>query len=161
MIRGEVSKGGVLMDRSAIDISYYIVNYCNEHNIPISNLKLQKLLYYVQAAFLVRGKEAFSDEIRPWRYGPVVEAVYQEFKIYVNKNIETTVSDIRLADDEKTIINEVIESYKSYSPSRMIGKTHNEDPWKNAYRNEDEVIQKETIRNYYGRHRGYLYGKSE
>lgn len=35
----------------AIEISKYIVNYANEKGLDITNLKLQKLLYYVQAAF--------------------------------------------------------------------------------------------------------------
>ena len=43
-----------------IEISKYIVNYANEKGLGITNLKLQKLLYYVQAAFLL-----LSDVILP------------------------------------------------------------------------------------------------
>lgn len=149
------------MKRSAIDMSYYIVNYCNENWIEISNLKLQKLLYYVQAAFLVSGNEAFEDEIRPWRYGPVVSDVYQEFKIYVNRDIDDIFPDIPLEENEKKIVDKVIESYRYYTPPQMINKTHNEEPWKNAYSNRDNVIAKETIREYYNRHKDFLYGKSK
>lgn len=69
----------------AIEISKYIVNYANEKGLDITNLKLQKLLYYVQAAFLLlsEGKEpCFSDKIVAWLHGPVVENVYYEYSKY-------------------------------------------------------------------------------
>src|SRR5271165_1232342 len=47
----------------------------------ISNLKLQKLLYYVQGYHLAfYGSELFPDPIVAWQYGPVVEGVYHNFK---------------------------------------------------------------------------------
>ena len=69
----------------AISVAKYIINYSNSIDSPISNLKLQKLLYYVQAAFLVEeGKKCFCDEIVAWAFGPVVPDVYtnilKEFK---------------------------------------------------------------------------------
>lgn len=146
------------MSRTAIDMSYYIINYCNNHDISISNLKLQKLLYYVQAAFLTNGKEAFTDEIHPWRYGPVVSEVYQEFKIYVSGNIQDKFPDIKLSESEAELTNRVIESYREYTPPQMINKTHQEGPWKNASFNKDDIIKKETIRDYYNRHGDLLYG---
>ena len=39
-----------------------IVNYSNEKEYNISNLKLQKLLYYIQAYFLVKKKRPCFDE---------------------------------------------------------------------------------------------------
>ena len=47
----------------------------------ISNLKLQKLLYYAQGSFLaVTDKPLFEDNIVAWCHGPVVESVYHEYK---------------------------------------------------------------------------------
>ena len=46
---------------------------------PLTNLRLQKLLYYAQAwSLVVRESELFSDEVEAWRYGPVVPSVYQK-----------------------------------------------------------------------------------
>ena len=146
------------MSRSAIEMSHSVVNYCIDHNIPISNLKLQKLLYYIQAAFLINGREAFSDEIYPWRYGPVVADVYQAFKMYVNRNIEDRFMDVYLDKKESEIADRVIESYRNYSPLQMVNKTHVEGPWRNAYANKDSIITKDAIRDYYNRHEELLYG---
>ena len=56
----------------ASDIARYIIERCKETNRTISNLKLQKILYFVQAEFLVSTNHAcFSDPIEAWDFGPV------------------------------------------------------------------------------------------
>lgn len=62
---------------SAIDVARYIILYCKEKEYPISNLKLQKLLYSVQAQFLITKRDpAFLEEIEAWDFGPVVPEVF-------------------------------------------------------------------------------------
>lgn len=63
----------------AIDLANYIVDKCIEDNAPITNLQLQRILYFVQKDFLKRGYQAFSDDIEAWRCGPVVPNVYFYF----------------------------------------------------------------------------------
>ena len=61
---------------TAIDLSKYIVLKCIQDEHPISNLQLQKILYYIQKDFLSRDDLAFSDSIEAWQFGPVVPNVY-------------------------------------------------------------------------------------
>lgn len=42
---------------NVLDISRYIINYSNDCNYIISNLKLQKLLYFIQVYFLIEAKK--------------------------------------------------------------------------------------------------------
>ena len=51
----------------AVPLSRYIVSKCVQDGCPISNLQLQKILYYVQKEFLKSGKPAFSDDIEAWQ----------------------------------------------------------------------------------------------
>lgn len=60
----------------AIELSKYIVSKCIDDGFPISNLQLQKILYYIQRDFLRIGKPAFPDAIEAWQFGPVVPNVY-------------------------------------------------------------------------------------
>ena len=60
---------------TAINLSKYIVFKCIEDGHPISNLQLQKILYYIQKDFLCRDDLAFSDDIEAWQFGPVVPNV--------------------------------------------------------------------------------------
>ena len=69
----------------AIDVSRYVINYSNQHEYGISNLKLQKILYFIQAYFLMstlNHTACFQDVIEAWDFGPVVPSVYHEFKQY-------------------------------------------------------------------------------
>lgn len=47
----------------------------------VTHLKLQKLLYYVYAEFLLKTSEAlFNEPLVAYAYGPVVESVYHRYK---------------------------------------------------------------------------------
>ncbi len=47
----------------------------------ISNLKLQKLLYYAQGFSLaLTGKPLFNDQIKAWIHGPVVPSVWADYR---------------------------------------------------------------------------------
>ena len=43
---------------SALELSKYIVTKCINDGKPISNLQLQKILYYIQRDFLKQGEPA-------------------------------------------------------------------------------------------------------
>lgn len=56
----------------------FVRNIENEDTDQISNLKLQKLLYYCQGAFLaIKNEKLFEDDILAWTHGPVIEKIYQ------------------------------------------------------------------------------------
>ena len=77
------------MTYKVLDIARYIINYSNEQQYGISNLKLQKLLYFVQAEFLAfteKKQPCFQEEIEAWGFGPVVPGVYKEFRQYGSSN---------------------------------------------------------------------------
>ena len=68
---------------SALDIAKYIIDYSNRRDTPVSNLQLQKILYYIQMNFYRRlNKPAFNEDIEAWRYGPVVSSVYNVYCMY-------------------------------------------------------------------------------
>lgn len=48
------------MKYSVLDVCRHVINYSNEHDYEISNLKLQKVLYFIQAYFLIQKKRPYS-----------------------------------------------------------------------------------------------------
>ena len=151
-----------------LDVANYIVNYSIDSGKPISNLKLQKILYYVQAASLVENDmPMFNDEICAWTYGPVVKSVYHEFKSYANAAIEDYVNEKYtdygltydpeynpneiISDNDKKIINRVVSRYQDTSPLEMVRKTHREEPWKSAYEKHNSVIKGDVIKSFYSK----------
>ena len=67
---------------NALSIANYIVNNWSD-KIEITNLKLNKLVYYSYVESLRKlGRPLFDDAIEAWQYGPVEPAVYQAFSSY-------------------------------------------------------------------------------
>ena len=61
----------------------------NENGDFMSNMKLQKMLYYQQGFHLAYyGTPLFDEEIEAWMYGPVVPCVYEHFKNYGRQGID-------------------------------------------------------------------------
>lgn len=140
------------MSYNACDVAEYVVFYSNSKDYSISNLKLQKLLYFIQGEFLKNGRECFNDEMEAWDYGPVVDEAYKKYKVYSGGNIPGFIAKnpSNITDDDKAIIASVVDNYKDYTASQLVEITHAQSPWKNAYkagfRNE---ISKDSIENYF------------
>ena len=125
----------------------------NEYNIVpeyITNLKLQKLLYYVQAISLqVFEKTAFKEKIMAWSYGPAVNEVYQKYKVNHSNEIKTENNTKKISYGLEKVINEVINSYGSMEATKLIDFTHEEDPWKNTEINKE--IKVDIIKEYFNK----------
>ena len=140
---------------SAIDVARYVVEYCNAHKYSMSNLKLQKILYFIQAYFLIEShnkQPCFYEDIEAWDFGPVVPEVYSEFKQFGSTDIPSMwyAFDF-IASNDKKLIRDVIEKFKYYSASDLVKITHGQAPWQDAYnKGYNRVITIEAIRGYFG-----------
>lgn len=153
---------------SALDTACKVVNYANEKGWSMSNLKLQKVLYFVQGYYLqmVR-KPFFEEEIEAWPYGPVVPNVYEQFQKYGSGCIpvtneytvfdyikwkdETCVYDENVfSKDDLAFIEEVVNKLRRYSASDLVTITHLQSPWKNAIKKgKCSIIHKDCIQEYF------------
>ena len=98
----------------------------------LTNLRLQKLLYYVQAWSLVmRRKPMFQDRIEAWVHGPVVPSVYRHFSHkgpmpIVEADVENV--EIELDEEEASFVASVWETYKAYSALKLREMTPSGGP---------------------------------
>lgn len=120
------------MAYKALDIANKIVSKTDlEHGDTISNLKLQKMMYYQQGFHLAYfGTPLFDEDIVAWQYGPVVPSVYKEYKSFESNSISTSKKGISLSDDEEELFNNVYEEYNQFSAVALMKMTHEEFPWK-------------------------------
>lgn len=140
----------------AIDIANFFIDY-NAHCIDetITNLKLNKLLYFAQGYSLaLYDKPLFSENIEAWQYGPVVANVYHKFKSNNKENIAHTYGKFSLdIYDSNTIeiLLAVINDYGKYSSSKLIEITHEKDsPWDMVYsENVNNIIPNNAIKEYF------------
>ncbi len=139
----------------ALDVAKYFLFLARskEAGDTISNLKIQKMLYYAQAySLLFREKPLFDERIEAWKHGPVVKEVYNEFKRYgVNSISFDEINDFStdLIGSDEEILNLLIfifNKYGSMSASYLSNKTHEEEPWKKTFNeNLRNEITQETI----------------
>lgn len=116
----------------------------------ISNMKLQKLLYYMQGFHLAYFESPlFEEEIEAWMYGPVVPCVYNEYKGYANAGLSPHEEIITLGEEEEKLFDEVYNVYGEYSAIGLMNLTHQESPWKNVPTGVGNVIPKETMKEFF------------
>lgn len=135
-----------------LTISDYIIWRCSNEGHPISNLKLQKLLYFVQAEFLVTtGKPCFREAIEAWDFGPVVPKIYREFCIYGSAQIPVSaVTNPILAMGTKELIDGIIFECLPFSSSQLVEITQHQSPWICAYaKGYGTEITNESILNFF------------
>lgn len=120
------------MAYKVLDIANKIISKTDlEHGDTISNLKLQKMMYYQQGFHLAYfGTPLFDEDIVAWQYGPVVPSVYKEYKSFESNSISTSKEGISLSDDEEELFNNVYEEYNQFSAVALMKMTHEESPWK-------------------------------
>lgn len=101
-------------------------------NEGTTNLVLQKLLYFVQAASLYYLKQpAFTDDIEAWQYGPVVPEAYRAFKY----NFEELKNSQEIEEPNLTrIIRIIVERLGSRSAFELVNLTHSYDSWKENWK---------------------------
>lgn len=147
------------------DIADYIILRLKtgEDSILIINLKLQKLLYYVQAWSLGINRQAmFDGDFQAWVHGPVNREIYERFK---SKNIysEITIEDVinkdvfnTVSEDDQEFINFILENYQRFSGAELERMTHLERPWIEArsgigpFECCENIISQDTMMEYYG-----------
>lgn len=135
-----------LSDNKTLSLSRYIVRRSNQMGIVITHLKLQKILYYIQGMFLAQFKRsAFPDTIEAWQYGPVVRNVYSYY-CYNGALPLIEKEDIDLScyysNEERELIDNVINQKLSMSARDLVRATHEEEPWK---RHADHIEEKPVI----------------
>ena len=117
----------------------------------LTNLKLQKLLYYQQGFHLAFfGTPLFDESVESWMYGPVVPCVYDEYSKYGSASLPVTTEAITLTEDEERLFNEVFDAYREFSAIGLMNKTHSERPWLEAVPHDrGTVISQDSMKAYF------------
>lgn len=112
------------MAYSAVELSKYIINKCTRDNKPISNLQLQKILYFIQREYLQKkGAVAFDDPIEAWQFGPVVPNAYYRFCGYGGIPISNEYT-IDASQFDSVSIDPIVCEKRSLDPWDLVKETH-------------------------------------
>lgn len=151
------------MSYSASIIAYTFVKKGIKENKFVTQMKLQKLVYFAHGYHLAKYKEPLvKEEFQAWEFGPVIPVLYQEYKYYGSGPI-TDVSLISWGDNIENKLNELDakarnsieytwQALKDLSAYQLSNWSHKANsPWSNYYQNgvSEIAIPNEQIERYF------------
>lgn len=137
----------------SLDIANYFLSLTDEDSGEIiSNLKVQKLVYYAQGFHLALYKRPlFNEIIEAWTHGPVIPELYHAYKSHGSGPIPspTNLDLSKYNSDIKELLDEIYAVYGQYSAWKLREMTHSEPTWINAYNRSDKIISHEELIEYF------------
>lgn len=143
----------VIIMHSAHQVSIHIIDWCYRSSISITNLKLQKLLYFVQGEYYrIKKERLIREEFYAWQLGPVIPEIYFEFSIFSSSNIPNQGKANDIVQSESIIIDKILNKYKCFSTWDLVELSHEQDPWKYNYEifGNKSLIPFKSICEYFG-----------
>lgn len=145
-------------NNSAEKMALYIISSGRE----ITNLLLQKVLYYVKAISEVfEGKSIIKEPCEAWKFGPVFPSVYEKYREFGKQEIEIGLSkeyvNELLTEEEKRVADYVMSTFGIYNAWFLKDLTHLEEPWLAARKGLAEndasrnVMDEEIISRYFAK----------
>ena len=126
---------------NAIDVAKYIVTYCNEKGAPITNLKLQYILYLCWKKYFSFTKSAlFADRFVARRCGPVNLDAYYEFSIWAG-NLIMRSYEVEIEESCRVFIQLCVDKYMEVSVSKLATDIQRDgSPWHITWKNGEFFI---------------------
>ncbi|MEZ0180378.1 Panacea domain-containing protein ['Camptotheca acuminata' phytoplasma] len=121
------------------DVTNYLIRQIYTCQCQITNMKINKLLYYIQGYYVAKyDKFLFEEPIEAWMFGPVIPHIYGEFFEFVDKPIDKDyicqgATNNEITQEAKDIIEQVIQKYANLDAYKLSVQTHKESPWQQAY----------------------------
>lgn len=129
-----------------------VISYIFEKAQEVTPLALQKILYFIQGIYMaLYDIPMYDEDCEAWVHGPVYESVYDMFKTFKYNPIDDNRFVMfknrfqELSENEKAVIDLIIESFGMYSGKVLEQITHNEEPWIRARDGSSSIMPSEAI----------------
>lgn len=137
------------------DVANFVLDVADDREIAITNLSLQKLLYFIHGWFYsIYEEPLIKNKFEAWQYGPVQRVLYDQFKVFRDRpirNVRTTYINPEdgqniykpygIGESHQETIKQVLDKYASYSAIQLVEKSHKEDsPWEFVWKQAEEAI---------------------
>lgn len=141
---------------STLDIARYVIQYAFDDTEPVTNLALQKILYFMQYSSLVLLKTPLNSKIEfeAWKHGPVVREVYSHYRInggcLIMPDADDSLED-DLYQEMKTHfgkLNTYISKWLRFNPWKLVDISHKPGTaWAECYKEgENNIIPVDLIK---------------
>lgn len=137
------------------DVTNTLLDCADEKGVEVTNLSLQKLLYFIHGWFFsIYDSPLIKNKFEAWQYGPVQRVIYDQFKGLKDQPIhglratfinpltgEDEYRNPKVEDDHRAIILEILSKYEKYTVGRLVDESHSEDgPWEFVWKQAEDSI---------------------
>lgn len=137
------------------DVANFTLDFADQRNLKLTNLALQKLLYFVHGWFYAMYDEPLiKNKFEAWQYGPVQRVIYDQFKTFKDTPIRgvratyidpTTGEPVyrapRISSEHADVIRGVLQKYENHTAGQLVRESHIEDgPWEYVWQQAEEVV---------------------
>lgn len=136
----------------AKDIAIFIINWFQNRGQAITNLRLQKLLYFVQGEYCTKtGNRLIKDDFYAWQLGPVIPQIYSQYSIYSSSPLPIQNSEPTISYSDSVQIEEALIKYMNFTTWELVDISHEQDPWKynHSIFGDKSIIPFGAIKNYF------------
>ncbi len=123
----------------AEDVARFVIDECIEEGNPVSNLKLQKILYFMWIDwFKARGEYLFDNKIEGWHFGPLVPDVYRRYRIFLADPIRDTEEHLITSRSDLRLLKKLVRRYNGMALGDLIQESRRDgSPWDRAGRDRE------------------------
>lgn len=151
-------------------LANYILDRCDANGRDVTNLALQKLMYFCHTWMLVRYKVPLvKHSFEAWEFGPVLPYVYRDFKEHGDSRITTRARSLNLSSgeretaqlnlpaEESEFLDSLIAFYARLSAFDLVMMSHVAGgPWDQVWRHSGKAnpgmrITNQMIETFYSR----------
>lgn len=149
-----------------------IEKYMKSNLCIITNLKLQKIMYFVEAYYMSKettANELYDSEWSAWDYGPVNRKLYDYFKKYGSLELNLSEEEQQIAEQlpniNKKYINIIYKRFGCFNAFDLVSLTHMKNsPWEKIKKSKqynfqvlnESVIDKKTTCEWFEKEFGFL-----
>ena len=144
---------------NALKIADTLVRYGINRDQTCDPLQIIKMTYFCHGWMLgLYDREMFSQPVLAWKYGPVIQNVYDEVKRYGRRPINHPLLRFEYEEfdeQESDLIEQVFNVYRPFGGIELSMMTHAKDtPWYQVWnidrnRDKDTIISNELIKDYF------------
>lgn len=127
--------------------SYYLINKFKEKELPVTQLQVQKIMYFFEAYYMCEKDvpKLYECNFNAWAYGPVAIPLHKEYKAFEGQPIKLTQEKEDkgnlITEDKKEILDYIFKVFGSLSSSKLVELTHMKySPWYNVWMENGQKV---------------------
>ena len=124
-------------ENNIVHDSYYLINLFKNANVTVTQLQVQKIMYFFEAYYMCEHDEIsrlYECNFNAWMFGPVAIPLHKEFKAFEGRDIVLTKEQEQIGnsirEEKREILDYMFEVFGGKTPKELVNLTHMvNSPW--------------------------------